>query len=548
MTLRRSRARALVLFLAVDAVAAASACIEASAPPAGIDATTDGGGGADGDVVDATTRDASDDGAVGECRGSTGALVRAEPLTSAKDATVRGLTTIGDDRVFVGGYTKDVLFTSDGEKLFKKNTDGNSDAFVVRRRADGTIAWQVGVGGTADDVFDAVTTDDEDNVYVGGSFDSSILEIGGVSVDAGANAKIGGLVVKFDRDGVFRWVRRFNQTAAGSGGCSALDHDAGHLVVACAMGNSQTYTDADGQPAKLRKFTYSGASAGLYELDRATGNAVWANVFGTDTSDASIGGRTVAQSVDVTGTSFVVAGVFDGDALQDGLKPHLTLQRQGIASNGFVAEFGMDGVPIRGAAFGDPTGNTIGSTGGVQSARARGSSDGGILVAGSFAGRLRLGEREQKSQRQDCDCPDAYFARLDRSGGSADELGIGWSKTLGSATGRTFVDQLRKDDCGGTFLLRAEATVTTDDGVTFPGSTTTPLVGRIATDGTFLWSNGPKATGADGEGKVEFADLFVDAKNQSIAAGRFKGSVDLGDGTVTESLTEFAPVFLTYGP
>lgn len=546
MTLRRSRARALALFLAADAVAAASACIETPPPPAGIDATTDGGGSEDGGVVDATTRDVSDDPPVGECL-ATGTFVRAEPLTSAKDATVRGLTMIGDDRVFVGGYTKDVPFTSDGEKLFKKNTDGNSDAFVVRRRADGTIAWQVGVGGTGDDVFDAVTTDDEGNVYVGGSSDSSAIEINGFVTDVGANAKIGGIVLKFDRDGVFRWLRRFNRNTSGTG-CSALDHDAGHLVVTCVMGNSQTYTNAEGQPATLRKFTSSGASVALYELDRATGNAVWANLLGTDTSDASIGGRAVAQSLDVNGATFVVAGVFDGDALQDGQKPHLTLQRQGIASNGFVAEFGMDGVPIRGAGFGDPTGNTIGSTGGVQSARARGSSADGILLAGSFAGRLKFGEREHKSQRQDCDCPDAYFARLDGSGSSSDGLEIGWSKTLGSATGRTFVDQLRRDDCGGAFLLRAEATVTTDDGLTFPGSTMTPLVGKIATDGAFLWANGPKAMGADGSGKVEFADLFVDAKNQSIAAGRFKGSVDFGNGTVTEGLPELAPLFLTYGP
>lgn len=79
-----------------------------------------------------------------------------------EDGCVAGIAMDGNGNIFVGG-------TSGGWGQPLRNNSGNWDAFVAKLDSKGTIIWNTFLGGPLTDYGDSLGVDRDDNVYIGGT-------------------------------------------------------------------------------------------------------------------------------------------------------------------------------------------------------------------------------------------------------------------------------------------------------------------------------------------------------------------------------------------
>lgn len=130
----------------------------------------------------------------------------AKLLGSAGSDLVEALVVTRAGDVYGGGYFNGPM-TIDGETLTPVD---QADAFLVRLTSDGDLTWARSFGGTGFDEIEALAIDAWGEVYVGGSFTTSI-DVGG-----GAMASVGGAdgyVARLGPDGEHRWSVSFGSAA-----------------------------------------------------------------------------------------------------------------------------------------------------------------------------------------------------------------------------------------------------------------------------------------------------------------------------------------------
>ncbi len=97
----------------------------------------------------------------------------------------------------VGTFRKDI--TLGGDIL---NSYGKDDIFTTKYNADGSLAWTKQIGGSGNEYSHSITTDNENNIYVSGTF-SEICSFSGAdytAVDFQDN-----FIIKLDQNGNYIW-------------------------------------------------------------------------------------------------------------------------------------------------------------------------------------------------------------------------------------------------------------------------------------------------------------------------------------------------------
>lgn len=548
-----------------------AACIDGSAaPPAGIAPTNDGG--TIDDVDGSTTRDGGDavknDGAADDsgtddsgtatsCDHPKGNFHDVKAWPSIQNTEILGIATLGDDDVIVGRYQSDFALDESRGVIKKGQLESSDDAFVVKIRANGTVAWQIGVGAKGDDSFGRVVTDEKGDVYVSGHFDKSAIK---GTLNAEPFPSEGSFpegdkvayVMKLDgATGKLRWFDRFTQNVPGDNVCGQLDVSNGHLVVTCSMGNGQnaipqSYVLADGKQGTLPPLsTNQNFGSALYDLDPSNGALRWAFSLGP----TSTGGVSV-QSVKITDGHAVVAGMFTESPLASS-NGKVSLARIGTSANGFVLDLDVkNGNPTWSRAFGDPTARSTPST--FRRLTAIGTSSTSLVIGGEFKGFVTLGGTELSSGS----ASNVFFARYDAQAGTPT-----WQKQLGATTADTTLSaptgdpwssdpwDLKYDACGRlAFALRTKSALTVD-GVAFPTphpEQAASFVGRLDPSGVVRWVNGPTPAGTTATEKIRFGGFTIDAKNQTVIGGSFLADVDFGDGQTKTSASGGRPPFILF--
>ncbi|HVZ38921.1 MAG TPA: hypothetical protein VHI13_06570 [Candidatus Kapabacteria bacterium] len=121
---------------------------------------------------------------------------------SGKDAA-RGVASAGDGAVLVTGWFNDTMVVG-GTRLIAPH-DGGPDAFVARLGSDGSPEWAERFGGPGRDSGTAIAADGAGNGYVTGTFTSSSVQFGGVTItNHGAED---GFVARLDPTGATLWAR-----------------------------------------------------------------------------------------------------------------------------------------------------------------------------------------------------------------------------------------------------------------------------------------------------------------------------------------------------
>jgi hypothetical protein len=159
---------------------------------------------------------------------------------------------------------------------------GNTDVFVMKLDANGSLVWAKGFGGTGQDFGNSLVIDKSGGIYITGSFSSKVdFNPGTAAADTFFLTSAGGkdvYVAKLNSNGQFQWATRAGGILSDVGASIAID-TAGNTYITgnfsdTAVFGSSTFISTGGDDAFVAKLNSSG-------------NFTWTKQFGGDGTDAS---------------------------------------------------------------------------------------------------------------------------------------------------------------------------------------------------------------------------------------------------------------------
>ncbi len=131
----------------------------------------------------------------------------------------------GQENIYLTGHFNSSSMDFDpGGGVDTHTSAGNYDLYVTRFNADGSYAWTKSMGGTGVDTGYASTFDSQNNIYLTGSFSSTVDFNPGVGTDN--HTSMGGrdiFVTKLDIDGSYGWTKTMGGTADDHGYAITVD-------------------------------------------------------------------------------------------------------------------------------------------------------------------------------------------------------------------------------------------------------------------------------------------------------------------------------------
>jgi hypothetical protein len=266
----------------------------------------------------------------------------AERGGGSRSEGVGGVAALPDGGVVIVGWFERSAFFAD--TTIYATGDDNTDAFLVKYRSDGTVAWVRRMGGPDYDYAYGVAVDAGGAIYVTGSF-GGVADFGsGTSLTSAGGSDI--FVAKYRPDGSAEWARRAGGDGADRGAAIAAGRS-GELYV-----TGWFYDDADFGSSLVGSKGSSDAFLARYGSD---GAIAWVRTMGDIGFDNGLAvavapdGDPIAagsflQSIDLTGgLSLSSAGGTDGYVMR--FSPAGTIrwaERLGGAGDDAATAVGVD--------------------------------------------------------------------------------------------------------------------------------------------------------------------------------------------------------------
>lgn len=114
------------------------------------------------------------------------------------------MTVVGDTLVYITGYITDSAWFSDSSVL--ATSRGIKDIFIAKYDTSGALRWVISEGGIEDDFGNSITSDPSGNIYVAGTFDSSMTFMG---TNYDAAGLLDAYVAKISPAGTLVWLKTF---------------------------------------------------------------------------------------------------------------------------------------------------------------------------------------------------------------------------------------------------------------------------------------------------------------------------------------------------
>jgi len=201
----------------------------------------------------------------------------------------KSVTTDASGNVYVTGEFRSPTITFGTTTLINA---GNSNIFIAKYDAAGTVLWAKGAGSNNDNDCRIVTTDASGNVYVTGVFTSPTITFGTTTLTNAGSADM--FIAKYDDAGTVLWAKR-------AGGA---DSDYGYSVATDASGN--VFVTGSFLSSTITFGTTTLTNAGSDDIFIAkydsAGTIIWAKRAGGTNDDYGISVTTDASgNVYVTG-------------------------------------------------------------------------------------------------------------------------------------------------------------------------------------------------------------------------------------------------------
>ncbi len=144
------------------------------------------------------------------------------------------ITVDNSGNIYFTGYFKGVInFEEDWGGTDNKTSAGNYDIFVTKINSDGIYSWTRRIGGSGNDLSADITVDNSGNVFVTGSFGSTVnfqADWGGTDNKTSA----GGydiFVTKINSNGTYGWAKKIGDTGNDDGNGLIVDNSGNVFVV-----------------------------------------------------------------------------------------------------------------------------------------------------------------------------------------------------------------------------------------------------------------------------------------------------------------------------
>jgi hypothetical protein len=273
-----------------------------------------------------------------------GALLWSTYLGGPDLDAITGVAASSAGQVYVVGNTRSAtgIATAGSNQSFFGG--GNSDAFLAKYDADGTLLWSTYIGGTAVDYGDAVHVGADGMVYVCGSTQSLNGIQAGLSHQGGLGGGRDGFLMKFSADGVRQWGTYYG--GSGFDQALAVTTDAAGSVYLAGSTSSTNNIAANGHQNAL-----SSGFDGFLARFNANGVRQWGTYYGGPNFDDARGiAAEAAGTVLLAGQSGSPTGI----ATPDGFQPV-----SAGGSEGYVARFAADGTRLWASYVGGPAGDGL---------------------------------------------------------------------------------------------------------------------------------------------------------------------------------------------
>lgn len=390
------------------------------------------------------------------------------------------------------------------------NSAGIYDVFFAKYAPDGTLLWARSVGGTGVESGYDIGTDATGNVYITGNFNGS------ADFDPGPGQQVltsaGSFdifLAKYTPDGALLWARNMGGTQFEEGRGLAVNA-AGQCAVA-GIFTGETDLDPDTAVAAFQSFGENDVFLALYDAD------------GRLTGAGQMGGagfeRVLAMTMDADGDLYI-AGHFQGSADFDPSDDNALLDSNGD-SDLFFARYGAGGH--------------------LKWARSAGSflyeevrdiavdRWGHVFVTGRYGATFDMDPGPEVHLLEHTAINDAFLAKYDADGQLLWAANIsGENNEMGDAVA---VDSAGRVYASGHFINSIDADPGPDAFTLSGVGDFDVFVAQYDADGALL-----QAFSAGGAQMEESSCIAIDAQQNILLAGFFKGSADFDPEAATLTL------------
>ena len=170
-----------------------------------------------------------------------------------------------------------------GASTTELTSNGSDDIFILKINSEGQFDWAINIGAEAPDGGEAITLDQENNVYATGYFDGS------ADFDPGAGTTILNstsssrdiFILKMTSEGRFLWAKQIGGTTNDDRGLSVVVDMLGNSYIS---GHFESTVDFDPGTAVNNITSKGNMDAFIEKLDK-DGNFVWVKTFGSFLDD-----------------------------------------------------------------------------------------------------------------------------------------------------------------------------------------------------------------------------------------------------------------------
>ena len=404
---------------------------------------------------------------------------------------------------------------------------GTNDVVLVKRIADGSVAWVVQIQESTNAIgAGAIAVDSNDNVYIRGNIGAVTAAFGSINVTSVANS---GYLAKINANGIVQWVRLMSSSTHLEAQGVAVDSSTGDIYTSGRHRGLTAGTVTIGTTSTIDSY--------VVKYD-SSGTAVWGKSWGGDGTDSAkkvhvqnsshliVGG--VIQSTSVAGATSVA---FDAVA---------TLTPTGVSKyDAFITKMNTSDGSFVWATMATGTGDD-------ETERINTDSSGNVYATGYFASpSLTVGSTTLTNFGTN----DVWIAKLNSSGqfqwarsGGGSDVDAAFSLVVDPSDNvyiagyfGAFGSTTKNAVFGTTTLTTAGASLGSGDG----------FIASYASNGTFRWALSTEtATGHGNTGSLGLSDngtLF--ASSNSISGNIVVGSITTTySGTSGSTIISFAGV------
>lgn len=287
------------------------------------------------------------------------------PSVCDYSCSVIGVATDNADNIYLTGHFQDGLFTF-ADKSIANATPGYQDVFLYKLTSSGSGVWAKMMGGTNHDLGNALAVDKNNNIFITGSFKSSVMNAGSTLLsNSSSNGTQDVFVAKFDAAGLLKWTKKAGGTENEDGTSISID----------ALGNAYVGGYYKSTYATFGSYNVSKSSAAnsclyLSKID-ANGNIIWVKTTSDNTTNSLINDVYVDRNGNVYTTGYYQSSLLNLDNLT------LINSAQNLQEM-FIARYDSLGTAKWGRSiigFGNDYGKSV-----------TGDSKGNLFVTGVFAG------------------------------------------------------------------------------------------------------------------------------------------------------------------